>query len=157
MSFLPRAKREYAALEFTVGRSAARHLNFLFSYVLSRTHGNYAGLFSSDQGFAQPGNYFSLVLEEQGVNSTGLLPNDRTHVFKLSGSYAFDFGLTAGTFLTVASGTPPAVPSEMPCGAYAGRLAQTVRAYPSWSTIMQKAAARWFYEYEGEGARRPRR
>lgn len=45
----------------------------------------------------------------------------------------------------------------MRSGAYAGRLAQTVRAYPSWSTIMQKAAARWFYDYEGEGARPPRR
>jgi len=39
----------------------------------------------------------------------------------------------------------------------AGRLAQTVRAYPSWSTIMQKAAARWFFELEGQGARPPRR
>ncbi len=45
----------------------------------------------------------------------------------------------------------------MRSGAYAGRLAQTVRAYPSWSTVMQKAAARWFYEYEGEAARPPRR
>ena len=40
---------------------------------------------------------------------------------------------------------------------YGYRLAQTVRAYPSWSTVMQKAATRWFYEYEGESARRPRR
>jgi hypothetical protein len=40
------------------------------------------------------------------VNSTGLLPNDRTHVFKFSGSYHFDFGLTAGTFLLWQSGTP---------------------------------------------------
>lgn len=38
----------------------------------------------------------------------------------------------------------------------AGRLAQTVRAYPSWSTIMQKAAARWFYDIDGQGARAPR-
>jgi len=45
----------------------------------------------------------------------------------------------------------------MRSNAYAGRLAQTVRAYPSWSTIMQKAAARWFYDIEGEGARPPRR
>lgn len=40
---------------------------------------------------------------------------------------------------------------------YTARLAQTVRAYPSWSTIMQKTAARWFYDYDGEGARPPRR
>lgn len=45
----------------------------------------------------------------------------------------------------------------MRSGAYAGRLAQTVRAYPSWSTIMQKAAARWFFDVEGQGARPPRR
>lgn len=45
----------------------------------------------------------------------------------------------------------------MRSGAYAGRLAQTVRAYPSWSTIMQKAAARWFYDVDGAGARAPRR
>lgn len=45
----------------------------------------------------------------------------------------------------------------MRIGAYAGRLAQTVRAYPSWSSIVQKAAAQWFYEYEGTSARPPRR
>lgn len=45
----------------------------------------------------------------------------------------------------------------MRSGMFAGRLAQTVRAYPSWSTVMQKAAARWFYEVDGEGARPPRR
>jgi len=43
-------------------------------------------------------------MEQNGPD--GLLPNDRTHVFKFSGSYRFDFGLTAGTFLTWQSGTP---------------------------------------------------
>lgn len=45
----------------------------------------------------------------------------------------------------------------MRSNAYVGRLAQTVRAYPSWSTIMQKAAARFFFDVDGEGARPPRR
>jgi len=45
----------------------------------------------------------------------------------------------------------------MRMNAYTFRLAQTVRAYPSWSTIMQKAATRWFYEYDGEVAHPPRR
>ena len=45
----------------------------------------------------------------------------------------------------------------MRMNAYGFRLAQTVRAYPSWSSVMQKAATRWFYEYEGESARPPRR
>lgn len=45
----------------------------------------------------------------------------------------------------------------MRSNAYAGRLAQTVRAYPSWSTVMQKAAGRWFFDVDGQGARPPRR
>lgn len=45
----------------------------------------------------------------------------------------------------------------MRMNAYGFRLAQTARAYPSWSSVMQKAATRWFYEYEGESARSPRR
>jgi pyruvate/2-oxoglutarate dehydrogenase complex dihydrolipoamide dehydrogenase (E3) component len=45
----------------------------------------------------------------------------------------------------------------MRTNAYGFRLAQTVRAYPTWSTIMQKAATRWFHEYEGGSARPPRR
>ena len=40
---------------------------------------------------------------------------------------------------------------------YPVRLAQTVRAYPSWSTIMQKTAALWYFDYEGHSARPPRR
>ena len=45
----------------------------------------------------------------------------------------------------------------MRSGSYVGRLAQTVRAYPSWSTIMQKTAARFFFDVDGQGARPPRK
>ena len=61
---------------------------------------------TSDAGTTNPGNFLSLQLEAQGTNSTGLLPNDRTHAFKLSGSYRFDFGLDLGTFFVWQSGTP---------------------------------------------------
>lgn len=37
--------------------------------------------------------------------------------------------------------------------AFAGRLAQTVHAYPTWSYGIQKAAAQWFGEVEGRTAR----
>jgi hypothetical protein len=106
LSFLPKPKREYRALEVTVERMGADRLNFLASYVLSRSYGNYTGLFVSDANFAAPGNNFSLQLPEQARNSTGRLPNDRPHVLKLFGSYRFDFGVTSGAFLTWASGTP---------------------------------------------------
>ena len=38
--------------------------------------------------------------------SQGLLPNDRTHVAKLFGSYRLNFGLTAGVYGIWESGTP---------------------------------------------------
>ena len=104
LSFLPDPERDYTALELTFERVGARDLNFQLSYVLSRAHGNYVGQF--DQGFAWPGFPFGLGVVEQGVNSRGLLPNDRTHVLKLFGSYRFDFGFTMGTFFSLQSGTP---------------------------------------------------
>ncbi len=45
----------------------------------------------------------------------------------------------------------------MRTGAFAGRLAQTAHAYPTWSHGVQKAAAQFFGEIEGRQARPPRR
>ena len=42
----------------------------------------------------------------------------------------------------------------MRTGAFAGRLAQTSHAYPTWSSGVQKAAAQFFGEVEGRQARR---
>ena len=42
----------------------------------------------------------------------------------------------------------------MHTGAFAGRLAQTSHAYPTWSNGVQKAAAQFFGEIEGRRARR---
>ncbi|MEN8144229.1 MAG: TonB-dependent receptor [Gemmatimonadota bacterium] len=106
LGFLPKASRTYSALEVTLRRGGEHRLQGFASYVLSRTHGNYTGLFGSDQGVVAPNNTPSNKFEEQGPNSTGLLPNDRAHVLKLSGSYRFPFELSAGTFFTVQSGTP---------------------------------------------------
>ena len=43
----------------------------------------------------------------------------------------------------------------MRTGAFAGRLAQTAHAYPTWSHGVQKAAAQFFGEIEGRRARPP--
>jgi len=106
LSFLPKFKRDYTALELTFSRFGASRVNFLVSYVLSRNYGNFTGLFNSDINASWPGNYVSLRTEEQAVNSTGLLPNDHTHVFKLFGSYQLGFGVMAGIFFTAQSGMP---------------------------------------------------
>jgi len=105
MAYLPRARRDYAALELTLERSGGP-LTFLVSYVLSRNRGNYTGLFATDA--LKPGGNGGPQFDfpEQTVNATGVLPNDRTHVLKFLGSYRFRMGLTVGTSALLASGTP---------------------------------------------------
>jgi len=104
MSNLPDPKRIYKALEFSLENTFGRNLHLMLSYVWSETRGNYPGVFNTDTGnpFAHASS--QVFLPEQ--ISEGLLPNDRTHVFKMYGSYAFDFGLTTGGFFTWQSGTP---------------------------------------------------
>jgi hypothetical protein len=104
-AFLPDPKREYSALEVTV-EGAWRHLTYHASYVLSRNWGNYPGLYDSDLGIATPGGVRTFIAPWQAVNSTGLLPNDRTHVFKLWASQSTTLGISIGAAITWASGTP---------------------------------------------------
>jgi hypothetical protein len=106
LSSFPRAERKYTALELTMRSASAANPWFLFSYVLSRNEGNYPGLFNSDFEVRLPNANKSFDYVENLVNANGLLPNDRTHVAKLSASYRFDFGLTVGTFVLWESGTP---------------------------------------------------
>jgi hypothetical protein len=106
LDFLPEPERDYAALELTATKFGESRLDFQVSYTLSRTHGNYTGLFASDVLRTLPNWNAGLQLAEQGTNSTGLLPNDRTHVFKAVGSYRVTDRFTAGTFFTWQSGTP---------------------------------------------------
>jgi hypothetical protein len=101
---LPAPRRRYAAFEATVS-GAWRRLQYQASYVLSRTWGNYTGLFDSD-AFQGPGSRVVFRMPHQAVNSTGLLPNDRPHVFKLVTIWRAARSLTAGSFFTWQSGTP---------------------------------------------------
>lgn len=106
LSIYPKATRDYTSLELTLEKFGSQRFNFLASYVWSRNYGNYSGLFDMESIFAAPnsgGNFNDSVLM---LNSTGLLTNDRTHAFKLSGSYRWDFGVTVGTAFSWLSGTP---------------------------------------------------
>jgi hypothetical protein len=127
---LPKAKRNYTALEFTANRRFNNNWFLSGSYVLSRLYGNYPGIVNSDE-FAAPGRT-SVVAQQQagqrarpGSNATrawdldemlfdahgnlgvdGLLPTDRTHVVKLFGSYLFKSGTNVGVNFYGGSGTP---------------------------------------------------
>ncbi len=103
--FLPPPRRDYTALELAAEGTWHR-LRFRASYVLSRTWGNYPGLYSSDMGFNAPGINAANQVAEQGPNSSGLLPNDRTHVVKVSAAYGFGAALEVGAFVTAQSGSP---------------------------------------------------
>ena len=85
-------------------KTGGKRLNFLATYVLSRNYGNYTGLFDSNINRGVPN---SLIYAAEGFrNATGLLPNDRAHILKFSGSYRSDWGLTFGTSFSWQSGTP---------------------------------------------------
>lgn len=105
IDFLPAPKREYTALEIGVEGTWNR-CQYRSSYVLSRSWGNYPGLFGPDMGYDQPGLSYSFNTPNQARNSTGLLPNDHTHVVKVSGAYNTRFRLVGGAALTYESGTP---------------------------------------------------
>jgi hypothetical protein len=102
----PHAMREYSAVEVSFQYAPIGQATLLASYVLSRSYGNYGGLYNAD--FAA--DFVNCTSSSDKVanmrNATGLLPNDRTHVFKLSAVYPPGRGLTAGASLTWQSGTP---------------------------------------------------
>jgi hypothetical protein len=114
MSEYPKATRDYSALELLFQRSVADG-GLLASYVYSRNHGNYPGLFGKffgpsmgDMG-AWPNFGNAFQFPEGMENATGLLPDDRTHVFKLAASRTFGYGISAGAYFTWQSGTPRSV------------------------------------------------
>jgi hypothetical protein len=106
LSSVPKTTRQYTALVLTLEKPIGDGYSFSVAYVLSRNYGNYPGLYNPDNEQINPNAATIFDFPDTYPNSTGLLPNDVTHMFKLSGSYAFTFGLTAGAAFLLQSGTP---------------------------------------------------
>ncbi|MBI4430021.1 MAG: TonB-dependent receptor [Ignavibacteriales bacterium] len=106
LSHFPKPRRDYSALVISVEQRGGGPFDFLLSYVLSRNYGNYEGIYDSHSANVVPNVNFAYSNPDGLKNATGLLPNDRTHVFKFSGSYRFDFGLVFGSSFTWQTGTP---------------------------------------------------
>ena len=116
------AKRTYNALQLELDTRFIENFSLNANYTFSRLKGTYSGLANPDEevggiGRNSPGvnRYFDqpfVGFNAAGGEDYGLLPLDRTHVFKLSGTYAFDwFGSKTNTtdftfFTTAQSGTP---------------------------------------------------
>jgi hypothetical protein len=129
---IPKAKRQYDALQLELTRRFSNNWFFSTSYVWSRLYGNYPGIASSDeirtptlglvfgadqqqagQNFRPGGNanrawdLDEMMWDAKGnLDPQGPLATDRTHVFKTYGSYTFPFGTQLGLNFYLGSGTP---------------------------------------------------
>jgi len=108
----PKAKREYWGLNLALEKRFSNNWQGGVNYTWSRLYGNYGGLASSDEaGRTTPNRdrYYDMWFERYQINGVpldGVLPSDRTHYFKVYGSYAFPFGLTVGAVAYGRSGRP---------------------------------------------------
>lgn len=107
--------RKYYAVTLNVKRGFSNRWNLESNYTWSRLYGNYdqdyfaaygslgldGAIFNTSSGlFDGPGSFFD------DPNQDGPLTMDRTHVFKLHGSYQLFNSFTIGSYLRVQSGTP---------------------------------------------------
>ncbi len=117
-------QRVYKALQVEYDTRFMRNLSLNINYTLSRLFGNYSGLASPDEvstatgiGRADPNVTRSfdepwVGFTASGTPDNGILPLDRTHVFKASGTYIFDWRGSKSSetdfsfFTTAESGTP---------------------------------------------------
>ncbi|MCL7965395.1 MAG: TonB-dependent receptor [marine benthic group bacterium] len=106
LSEYPSANREYLALELTAEKTIGTGLMLVGSYVLSRTQGNYPGLFDADWWSVNPNTTGAFDFPDLMENADGLMPQDRRHSIKFSASYATRFGLSAGARFLWQSGSP---------------------------------------------------
>jgi hypothetical protein len=105
MSAFPRPKRTYDALHIRLRRLESHVAWWDVAYTLSRTRGNFPGIFDADYRSSSiygPG----FDVSEAWRNSTGLLPNDRTHTLRAYGSRRVRYGFAIGGSIIAASGTP---------------------------------------------------
>jgi hypothetical protein len=108
----PKAQRRYHSLNVGVDKRFSNNWMAGLHYTYSNLWGNFSGLSSSDEYGRQSPNverYFDgwfLHRQQDLSESTGQLPTDRPHQFKLYGSYTWDFGLTFGFYSYLMSGTP---------------------------------------------------
>ena len=109
---LPKAAREYDAIELGARRPMTRGWTFTLSYLWSRLYGNYSGLSQSDEdGRVSPNigrgydNAF-VMFDEKARPVLGPLATDRPHQFKGLVIYETPFRLSAGVFQFVGSGIP---------------------------------------------------
>lgn len=99
----PEGKRTYKAIQLTASREWDGQWSLDANYTFSRSEGNTEGTVKSDNGQDDAG--ITTDFDQPGLTdySDGRLPNDRTHHFKMWGSYAVSDNLTVGAKLDIES------------------------------------------------------
>jgi hypothetical protein len=92
---------KYKGLELTLRKNFSYNWQMLASYVLSKAEGDVMGDYSGSSTVAPAWDTPAIV-----TNQYGPLNHDQRHVFKVSGTYFFPFGVIAGARYTFATGTP---------------------------------------------------
>ncbi len=104
----PDIERTFTGVQLHARKRFSNRAQIFASYLWSRLEGNYDGLFQASTGQLDPNINSAFDYADFMINSNGLLSNDRTHQFKLHGSYTFDQsmvnGLTIGFSTYYASG-----------------------------------------------------
>ncbi|RZJ47173.1 MAG: TonB-dependent receptor [Brevundimonas sp.] len=100
---IPKAKREYTALEFTFQRAFDGVWGLQGSYTLSKSEGNYEGGVKSDNGQTDTGITTDFDFLAFIPGSYGLLPNHRGQQLKVFGSWQATDDLMLGGNLSVMS------------------------------------------------------
>jgi hypothetical protein len=117
-------KRNYDAFEVHLRKRFSQNWAADATYTYSRIYGNYPGLASSDEWGRNSPNVNRLwdntvMSYDPSQNLVyGLLNSDRPHQFKVSGSYDFKFGLSAGAFWILQSGLPNSTVMRVSTGGY---------------------------------------
>jgi hypothetical protein len=109
---LPKAIRDYDAVEFAFDKRLSNNWYLRSSYTWSRLYGNYSGLTQSDEnGRTSPNvgrlfDYPAMMFQDGGTPALGPLATDRPNQFKAQFIYQFGFGTSVGLNEYVASGLP---------------------------------------------------
>jgi outer membrane receptor for ferrienterochelin and colicin len=124
----PVAERTYKAVEFSLAKPFDGVWGGRFSYVWSKSEGNYEGALKSDNGQADPG--LSQDFDQPGLtdNAYGMLPNHREHTFKAFGNWQATPALNIGANLIIQS------PRQFGCIGY----------HPTDAFARGYGAASWF-------------
>ena len=101
-----KSRRYFRGLQLDLQHRFADRYYLLASYLYSKLEGNYDGLVNEAVGQTAPGENLDFDYVDVVPNSYGRLALDRRHQFKVSGTYAFPFGLQAGVNSFVFSGAP---------------------------------------------------